>query len=87
MALTTVSFTANLSDAIAFSGTVKIKCDGIPEGGAVELLEERVDAAYEGTGEAWSVINWPKKSRLFELLGNYKIKRSHDSIVVGYETM
>lgn len=85
MALTTVSFTSNLSDAIAFSGTVKIKCDDIPAGGFVELLEERVDTTYERPNESWAIIGYPVRSRLFELKGNYKIRRSHDTISVGYE--
>ena len=83
--MTTVTFTANLSGVIAFSGTVKIKCDDIPEGGFVELQEERVNGAYERPNENWAVMGYPTRSRLFELKGNYKIKRSHDTISVGYE--
>jgi hypothetical protein len=88
MALTEVTFTNDLSGAIAFSGTVKIKCDDINEGQFVEIQEARVDGTYEragGVDENWSVIAWPKRSRLFELRGDYKIKRSHSTISVGYE--
>jgi hypothetical protein len=80
-----VSFTSGLSDAIAFSGTVKIKCDDIPEGGFVELMEERVDTTYERPNDNWAVIGYPTRSRLFELKGNYKVRKSHDVIKVGYE--
>jgi hypothetical protein len=83
--MTSVSFTSNLSDAIAFAGTVKIKCDDIPVGGFVELLEERVDGAYERPNENWAIMGYPVRSRLFELKGNYKIRRSVDTVGVGYE--
>lgn len=88
MALTPFSFTNDLSDAVAFTGTVKIKVDDIPEGGSVEIQEVRGDGAYEkagGVNENWSILSYGDHSRLFSLVGSYKIKRSHSSISVSYE--
>jgi hypothetical protein len=87
MAPTAVSFTNNLSGAIAFSGIVKIKCDDMVAGDYVHIMEERNDGAYEEPGDqfqSWSYIFYPQKSALFELYGNYKIARSSSTIAVGY---
>lgn len=88
MALTEFTFTNDLSDAVAFTGTVKIKCDDIPEGGLVEIQEVRVDGTYEkagGVNENWSIFNHGDRSRLFTLVGSYKVKRSHSVTAVAYE--
>jgi len=89
--MTSVSFTANVSGAIAFTGIVKIKCDDIPEGGNVQIQEERNDGGYETVngnslfGHQWGLIGYGETSKLFDLRGNYKIVRSHSTISVGYE--
>ena len=80
--MTPITFTNNLSDVLAFTGVIKLKVDDIPENGEVVVLEERVDGTYEIPGD-WAVLRYPTRSRLMELLGNYKIRRSHTGIAVG----
>ena len=83
--MTSFVFTNNESAVVYFNGIVKIKCDDIVPGAQVVILEERVDGVYEFPGDSWAVIQYPEKSRLVELMGNYKIKRTNSSIAVGYE--
>ena len=89
--MTPISFTANLSGVLAFTGIVKIKCDDIPEGGNVQWQEDRNDGEYETVsggslfGHQWGLIGYGETSKLFDLRGNYKILRSHSTISVGYE--
>ena len=86
MAMTLVSFTDNISDGIVFTGLTKLKIDNLQEGQEVILLEETTLGAFEFPGEDYAVMQYPTKSRLLELLGTYKIKRSASNILVGYET-
>lgn len=87
--MTSISFTGNLSGVIPFSGVVKIKVDDMQRGEFVQILEERVDGTYENAVDKDGnllQLRDKQRSALFELLGNYKIQRSSDSISVGYES-
>ena len=85
--MTSFTFTANLSPATAFDGEVKIKADDMTDGSYVTILEEKNDGEYEvAVGQSGPLqISFPMTSALFALKGNYKIRRSSDSISVGYE--
>ena len=86
--MTPITFTGTTSEVLTFSGLTKIKCDNIPPGGYVEVHEELSDSSgYEqAVGTAGKlVVEWPQTSGLFNLLGNYELVRSSETIKVGYE--
>lgn len=98
--MTGVTFTSNLSGVIAIDGQVKFIASGddgssnseaFPEGEYIELLEEAPDESYyqpvlDGEYGTPVILSERRTSFLFNGLGNYKLRRTSDAVMVGYVT-